>query len=92
MKARTVRKLRKQLNSFETFEVSLYHCKHDEKNVIKMIKAENYIHALKRYLKWYWRHFKEKPEDLSHHGISETTKKFGSFIVTNSKGFKRYYN
>jgi hypothetical protein len=52
MKARTVRKLRKQLNSFETFEVSLYHCKHDEKNVIKMIKAENYIHALKRYLKW----------------------------------------
>lgn len=91
MKARTVRKLRKQLKSFETFEVSLYHCKQDKKDVIRVIKAENYIHALKRYLRWYWRHFKEKPEDITHYGISETTKKFGSFMVINSKGFKRYY-
>lgn len=90
MKVRTVKKLRKKLESYEIFEVSTHHHKHGKGDIIRVIKAEDHMHALLRYFMWYWRFYKEMPvHNLNR--IYETTKKYGSFVVTDSKGYSRYY-
>ena len=91
MRARTVRRLRKKIASYKTYEVKTHtHNKVDYISGLK-VKADSYEMALRRYLKWYWNHFKEKHADHKS-TMFETTSKFGSFVVINEKGYKRYYH
>ena len=91
MRARTVRRLRKKIASYETYEVKTHtHNKVDYISGLK-VKADSYEMALRRYLKWYWNHFKEKHADHKS-TMFETTSKFGAFVVINEKGYKRYYH
>ena len=88
MKARTVRRLRKELSSYPTYEVK------QPKTEIqgRFIKAKSPRHAIKRYFDWYWRHFKERCPHLVHDAVLETTSKFGTIVVINEKGYKLYFH
>ena len=87
MKARTVRRLRKKLSSYSTYEVK------EAKTEIqgRFIKARDPKHATQRYLNWYWRHFKERFPYLDKDNIFETTSKFGAIVVIDKKGYKTYF-
>lgn len=86
MRPLTVKRLRKRLVSYDTYEVK------ETKTKIsgRMIKAANSFHAMERYFQWYWRHFKEKHPSC-YKDMFETTSKFGNIVVIDQKGYKRYY-
>ena len=86
MKRFIIRRLRKKLASYKTFEVK----NKDSKCGGRMIKASNFEHAMKRYFLWYWRHFKEKHPSC-YKEMYETTSKFGNIVVIDQKGYKKYY-
>ena len=92
MKARHIRKLRKRLQEYQTYRVipaTGIFCNFDEKNAY-VVKASWYIHAIERYMKYYWRKHKEKSRydrGLYH----EVTCSSGVLCVINEKGYKRYY-
>lgn len=92
MKARHIRKLRKQIQEYQTYRVipatGLFD-KFYEKNAY-VVKASGYIHAIERYMKYYWIKHKEKSRyyrDTYH----EVTSSGGVLCVISEKGYKRYY-
>lgn len=96
MKARHIRKLRKQVQSFQTFRIktsignfdSFFEVKEWE---YKKIKAKNCIHAIERYMKWHFRRFKYKSRHQCE-WYKETTYHFGGILVVDEKGYKRFYH
>ena len=92
MKARHIRKLRKRLQEYKTYRVipaNHIFGEFNEKNAY-VVKAGWYIHAIERYMRYYWRKHKEKSRyyrDTYH----EVTSSYGVLCVINEKGYKRYY-
>ena len=96
MKARHIRKLRKQVQSFKSFRIATccgafgdFFFTQDYQ--FKRIKALNPIHAIKRYMKWHFRHFKYKSRH-QHEWYKETSYNWGEILVVDEKGYKRYYH
>lgn len=93
MKARHIRKLRKRLKEYQTYLVipaTGIFDNFDKKNAY-VVKASGYIHAIERYMKYYWRKHKEKSKydrDIYH----EVTSSNGVLCVIDEKGYKRYYH
>jgi hypothetical protein len=92
MKARHIRKLRKRLQEYQTYRIipatGIFN-DFDEKNAY-IVQAGGCIHAIERYMKYYWRKHKEKSRydrGLYH----EVTYSSGVLCVINEKGYKRYY-
>lgn len=91
MKARHIRKLRKRLQEYQTYIVipaTSMGC--FDKKYSYIVKAGWYIHAIERYMKYYWRKHKEKSRyyrDTYH----EVTSSGGVLCVISEKGYKRYY-
>lgn len=90
MNARTVKRLRKKIASYKTYEVKTHRPSNNSGISGIKVKADSFEMALNRYLKWYWNHFKERHAD-DNSSLVETTSKFGSFVVIDEKGFKKYY-
>ena len=92
MRAKYITKLRKRINNYEQFEVSLtlglFGFPYG--NWKRVILAKNAIHAVKRYIKCYVRYFKRRPIDYSH-SIIETTEVWGRFRVIDANGSRIYY-
>ena len=63
MKARYVRKIRKTVERFKEFTVSVrigwFDFDDDYKGYKRTIQALDQKHAIKRYFQWWYRHFKE---------------------------------
>ena len=96
MKARHIRKLRKQVQSFQTFRIITscgafgdFFYRYEWE--FKEIKASTPIHAIERYMKWHFRHFKYKSRH-QHECYKETSYKWGEILVVDEKGYKRYYH
>lgn len=92
MKARHIRKLRKRLQEYQTYCVipatGIFY--DFDKKYAYVVKASGCIHAIERYMKYYWRKHKEKSiydRNLYH----EVTSSSGVLCVINEKGYKRYY-
>lgn len=97
MKARHIRKLRKQLQSYHTYRViecygtfGDFHISY-ESYYDHMVKAANALHAIQRYNRYYWRHYKQKCSN-SCNWYTETTSKFGTFLVIDERGYKRFFH
>jgi hypothetical protein len=92
MKARHIRKLRKRLQEYQTYRVIPYtdiFNPFDKKNAY-IVKAGGCIHAIERYMRYYWRKNKEKSRyyrELYH----ESTHSSSVLCVIDEKGYKRYY-
>lgn len=92
MKAKHIRKIRKELKSYEAFSVSYYGHKNGKFGEEKIVMAKDRLHAIYRFAIWYWRRYKEMlPYFIKSH-MFETTTMSGDFMVTDSKGFKYYYH
>lgn len=100
MKARHIKKLRKQIANFKEYKVrqtaGLFGDFFGE-NRFKIInpdysvKASNHFHALTRFFRFYERKNKMKNEYYSELP-KETTHRYGKFMVEDcSTGFKRFY-
>lgn len=92
MKARHIRKLRKRLQEYQTYIVipSTGIIFPFNKKYGYKVKASGCIHAIERYMKYYWRKHKEKSRyyrDTYH----EVTSSGGVLCVISEKGYKRYY-
>lgn len=92
MKARHFRKLRKQLLSYQTYKVyPVRNCLFGfDNNFVYTFKAKNSIHAVERYMKYYWRKHKQKHSSYQTF-YHEVTYDFGRILVIDEKGYKRYY-
>ena len=95
MKARHIRKLRKQIQAFKTFRITVTTGLFGDfffikENKLHEMKASSEIHAIHRYMRWYFRRYKQRNP---HHKdcYIQTTEKFGEVLVINDKGYKRYY-
>lgn len=95
MKARHIRKLRKKVQSFKTFSITTigvfgdFFYRNDWE--FKKIKASTPIHAIERYMKWHFRHFKYRSKH-QHEWYKETSYNWGEILVVDEKGYKRYYH
>lgn len=92
MKARQIRKLRKRLQEYQTYMVipaNGYMFPFDKKRAYK-VKACGYIHAIERYMKYYWRKHKERNR-YDRNIYHEATSTYGVLCVIDEKGYKRYY-
>lgn len=96
MKARHIRKLRKQIQSFKTFRIMTscgafrdFFYRYEWE--LKKINASTPIHAIERYMKWHYRHFKYRSSH-QHEWYKETSYKWGEILVVDEKGYKRYYH
>lgn len=96
MKARHIRKLRKELQSYKTFRVAecyglfgTFWSAEDED--YKNIKAKNEKHAIYRYMKWFFRHFKQRSRHQKE-WYQETSFNWGEIQVIDEKGYVRYYH
>lgn len=96
MKARHIRKLRKQIQSFKTFRIitsrgafgDFFYLNEWE---FKKINASTPIHAIERYMKWHYRHFKYRSSHQQK-WYKETSYKWGEILVVDEKGYNRYYH
>lgn len=91
MKARHIRKIRKELRSYKAFSVSCYHYKNGKFGEERIVIAKDSLHALHRFATWYWRRHKELPPYYAKNRMFENTSNSSNFVVTDSKGFKYYY-
>lgn len=96
MKARHIRKLRKQVQSFQTFRImtsfgAFGDFFYDYEWEFKEIKARTPIHAIERYMKWHYRHFKYRSSHQQE-WYKETSYKWGEILVVDEKGYNRYYH
>lgn len=95
MKAKTIKKLRKQIKSYKIFYVDVcigsfgFHYRIG-KNDCKVIKALNDKHAIAKYMKWCWRRYKKRNIHQKGH-YTETTQKWGEIVVMDEKGYMRFY-
>lgn len=94
MKAKHISKLRKQITNFKTYTVSASYglfgnFEYGGKDKHTVL-ASNPKHAVERYLRWYYRHFKIQN---SHHTntVVECTNRFGEFKVVASNGYTHYF-
>ena len=92
MKARHIRKLRKRILSYHTYKVyPVKHCLFGfDNNFVYTFKAMNSIHAVERYMKYYWRKNKQKHPSYQTF-YHEVTCDWGRILVIEEKGYKRYY-
>ena len=92
MKSRHIRKLRKRLQEYQTYIVitsSGAIFPFNEKHGYK-VKASGCIHAIERYMKYYWRKHKFRNKyyrDIYHEVYYDS----GNLCVINQKNYKRYY-
>ena len=94
MKAKDIKRLRAKVSGFKEYEVSYtgglfgdWSCG----GICSMqIMASNAEEAVQRYLKWYWRTYKNRNP---HHTntLVETTYQWGKFRVEDSRGYTRYF-
>ena len=96
MKARHIRKLREKVQSFKTFRIttsfgSFGDFLYREEWEFKKIKASTPIHAIERYMKWHFRHFKYRSKH-QHEWYEETSYNCGEILVVDEKGYRRYYH
>jgi hypothetical protein len=96
MKARHIRKLRKELQSYKTFRVvgsygafGEFFLQQDWE--YKKIKAKSPVHAINRYMKWFFRHFKQRSRHQKE-WYQETSFNWGEIQVIDEKGYARYYH
>ena len=92
MKARHIRKLRKRILSYQTYKVyPVQHCLFGfDNNFVYTFKAMNSIHAVERYMKYYWRKHMQK-HTMYKTFYNEVTSDLGRILVIDEKGYKRYY-
>ena len=94
MKARDVKRLRKKVANFKEYEVSytrgLFGYFSDGGICSKEIMASNPKEAVERYLRWYFRCYKQRN---NHHtnNLAETSWCWGKFMVVDTKGYTRFF-
>ena len=91
MKARHIRKLRKRLQEYQTYIVipaTGMGC--FDKKYSYIVKAGGFIHAVERYMKYYYRKNKEKSPYYSE-TYGEIRSSLAVICVIDEKGYKRYY-
>ena len=93
MKARHIRKIRKRVDKFDTYEIhesigmfgTPYH---DTTEAI--VKADSVTMAMRRFFRYYERRYKRYHDDRTT-CPSETTREWGRFEVVNTRtGFHHY--
>ena len=93
MKARYIRKLRKRIAKFDAYDIhetvgmfgDPYHTTTEA-----MVMAGNPVEAMRRFFRYYRRHYKRIHDDYTS-GPVETTRQWGSFEVVNTRtGFHHY--
>lgn len=99
MKARHIRRLRKEVSKFEEYIVipcigmfGEFSSLTDEKTDLHYFKAENPVRAIRKYQRWYFRKNKEHHKYAFHAPFCETSRTWGKFKVVDRKGYARYYN
>lgn len=91
MKARHIRKLRKRLQEYQTYIVipaTSMGC--FDKKYSYIVKSGGFIHAIERYMKYYYRKNKEKSPYYSVI-YDEIRASLSVICVIDEKGYKRYY-
>ena len=78
--------------SYQTYKVyPVQHCLFGfDNNFVYTFKAMNSIHAVERYMKYYWRKHKQKHSSYRTF-YHEVTSDWGRILVIDEKGYKRYY-
>ena len=97
MKARIIKKLRKEINNYNTYKViesyglfGDFYC-FGSQAPYKIIRAKDEVHAIVKWLKWYERYNKEKSKFHFTTSFAESSSTFAKFKVIDEKGFTRYY-
>lgn len=94
MKARHIKKLRKVVANFKEYTVShslgLFGDFDGGGLCSKDIMASTQRMAVERYLRWYFRCYKQRNRFHTTQ-IVETTWNWGKFMVVDSKGYSRYF-
>ena len=99
MKARKIRKIRARLGELQTYKVRESFLMFGDFHGNNMacvtcsdtdVSATDPIRALKIYMKRYRLKNKQRHENESS-DYSETSENWGFFMVTDEKGYKRYY-
>lgn len=94
MKARHIRKARKIIERSEEFTVSVrvgwFDFDDDYNGHKRVVLALDATQAIRRYFRWWYRHFKEVSKYYSD-GSYVCTRDKGRIMVINSKGYKSFY-
>ena len=97
MKARTIKKLRKEIKDYKTYKVTEsyglfgdFYCIGSQAPY-KIIRAKDEVYAIKRWFKWYERYNKEKSKFHFTTSFEEASSDFAHFKVIDEKGFIKYY-
>ena len=103
MKAKTIKKLRKQIKEYRYFKVAqsfepfgnfyipFKYTSGGLKADYKTINAKDSEHAIQRYFKWYYRHNKKQSEYYYSTNFRECSSMFAKFKIIDEKGFTLYY-
>ena len=70
---------------FGDFPYYLHHCHNPFQTL-----AEDSIHAVQRYQRWYFRKYKRRPIHWSS-TLAEVSRTFAKYMVVDYKGYYRYY-
>ena len=93
MKARHIRKIRKRVAMFDTYEIheavgmfgGPYHATTEA-----TVTAGNTVEVMRRFFRYYRRHYKRIHDDYTSESV-ETTRQWGRFEVVNTRtGFHHY--
>lgn len=98
MKARHIRKLRKIIQSYREYIVvpsrglfGDFDTLHRIENALITFKAETPRRAIRKYLRWYWRKYKQHHR-FAFSSLTECSEEWGCFKVKEVKsGFIHYF-
>ena len=94
MNARCIKMLRKVVANFKEYEVShslgLFGDFVGGGLCLQIIKASNPKEAVERYLRWYFRYYKQRNK-FHTTNLVETSWNWGRFRVEDTRGYVRYF-